>query len=95
MNMIEKVAKALYEGHFISAPRHPWDSLHDNHKREYLKNARIAIKAMREPTDEMRDACYKLESNYSYGDNIYGSAYWGAMINAALGEQDEQILPTQ
>lgn len=47
-SMIEKVAKAIWE-----SQHGPWEMASEAGKRSLRVEARAAIKAMREPTDEM------------------------------------------
>lgn len=78
--MIEKVAKALALKHW------PDDSRYVN----YIGAARVAIQAMREPTDEMINI-YLQRMNYSINceDRLKAEAInnWQAMIDAALNEK--------
>lgn len=52
MSMIERVAKAVYEGRNGKGCT-AWGHLQNAHKAPYLTDARAAIEAMREPTHEM------------------------------------------
>lgn len=80
--MIERVARAIEATMF--AP-HELPITGELHKR-YLEAARAAIKAMREPTDEMVEA-----SNREWDGRIShrSSGAWQAMIDAALGKTAE------
>lgn len=53
MDMIERVAKAMYEA---MGPEAVWDKLDDNLRNSFRTRARAAIAAMREPTGAMVDA---------------------------------------
>lgn len=78
MTMVERVARAIYEGR--NGPRCMAWSRHSNeHRRPYIDDARAAIEAMREPTEEMLFAADWLENGTR--------AAWQAMIDAALSEQ--------
>ena len=71
--MVERVARALHAMHGTKSPFKPYADL-------YRDQARTAIEAMREPTDEMLEAL-----NNCGGDT---DAIWTAMIDAALGKVD-------
>ena len=84
MTMLERVAAAIASG-WLEVGRGPldekrWYALHEHTRMVLLNEARVAIAALREPTDEMIKA----------GDaivhvDIHGSAHiWDAMIDAAL-----------
>jgi len=51
-DMIERVARAIYEGRNGSGCK-PWAHQPKAHQEPYLKDARAAIEAMREPTEAM------------------------------------------
>lgn len=84
MNMIEKVAKAIYETRNGKGCT-PWAKRGMVHKAPYFADARAAIEAMREPEAEMLghgdDAIF-----YSDFDHR-ANACWKAMIEAALSEE--------
>lgn len=52
-DMVERVARALWDQHGATAP---WDKLPPLTRSVYKRQALAAIRAMREPTDEMNDA---------------------------------------
>ncbi len=85
-DMIERVAKAMAEN-----DSGPMDSaLFAIHWREfgegYIDSARVAIAAMREPTQEMVTAGeYYTVSRFSEDDVFLKG--WQAAIDAALGER--------
>jgi len=62
--MIERVARALYEREnagnpFPGAAEHfAWDGPNFKGQNTWREMARVAIKVMREPTDEMCEAAY-------------------------------------
>lgn len=76
MNMIERVAKALS----IADGNHPDACSNDEDEIPYwtlyVKMARAAIEAMREPTEEMANAGAKVA--------FMSADLWAAMIDAAL-----------
>lgn len=78
--MIERVAKAIYDSHEF---KKGWE--HPDTKRlwhEFMRaEARAAIEAMREPTDEMLEA-----SHYGEAPREPNSHYevWKYMIDTAL-----------
>lgn len=57
MTKIEEVANAIYSKRNGAGAR-PWYRLEKAHKAPYLDDARAAIEAMREPTEEMDQAGY-------------------------------------
>ncbi len=78
MSMIERVAEAIslsfHEEGYIEGMSDPdeWN--------EFLKAAKMAIRAMREPTDEMMRAGYPMSS---YSNYMYA---YRQMIDTALKE---------
>ncbi len=99
MDMIETVAKAIYEGR-NGAGCKPWSRLPSGHKAPYLGDAMIALEAMREPTPEMIRA--RWQSYHPWGQNApppedrqamfdemaeKTTTLWATMIDAALNPQ--------
>ena len=91
--MIERVARALvanfnmsefYDDGGISRIKKPWDELSPDAKAYALEQARAAIEAMREPTEEMLDAVSSFEDIANIDQDP--SFYWPKMIDAALKE---------
>ena len=87
MDMVEQVAKAIYDCHKLIQPSSfTWEeTIEPRHREAWLKYARAAIAAMREPTPAMLKAC----------DSIMGGGFqnshsdletWQEMIDAALKE---------
>lgn len=86
MTMIERVARAIWE-HATPIKPGPWndalqlwDRADDREKRLALMQARIAIAAMREPTEEMVEAGEKWDSATEFG----AGPLYSAMIDAEL-----------
>lgn len=52
--IVERVARAIYEGRNGKGAI-PWPKREWSHRAPYIKDARAAIEAMREPTDRMRE----------------------------------------
>jgi hypothetical protein len=84
MDMVERVARGMYEAE-PDAHRFPdWDKLtaDDELRRRFLRQARAAIEAMREPTEAM------LRSGTDHDAEGGGTgnplAIYTAMIDAAL-----------
>ena len=81
--MIERVARVIHE------QAEPWDAF-DVDRVIWIKIARAAIAAMREPTDEMNDAgadkcdggCAEESCQFGFMGKI-----WQAMIDTALEEK--------
>ena len=87
MSMIERVAKALAE----SDPKYrhvPFEHMPKANKRAFMSDARSAIIAMREPTEDVLAAGIAEGGKaYEYtGDTLvcHPSLSWRAMIDAAL-----------
>jgi hypothetical protein len=81
MDMIEKVARALYCAH----PRNkPWELLRPEFQAQYKKQARAAIEAMQTPTAKMIE-WGSTERTKSGGDDDVPHIF-EAMIKAALEE---------
>ena len=77
MNMIEKVARAIYADCFTDEHVDA-----DEMSMEYCRSyARAALEAMKEPTPHMIDAGYSPE--YSSSQEV-----WESMLTAALNEGD-------
>ena len=89
--MIERVAKAIYDAHVSRQPRPAdwlsWGELiaqghQGRHRVEDTRAlARAAIEAMREPSEAMIDAGYEYK-----GRGNTTEAVWRAMVAAALQE---------
>lgn len=82
--MVDRVAQALYEtpryrGQLLDQAWRPWSDVGENDRALWYALARIAITAMREPTEAMVVAGVHHEN---MGDM---TGRWQAMINAALG----------
>lgn len=71
MTMIEKIASGMFCADFPDSEWHPTED-------GYMRMARAALEAMKEPTDGMLAATYKDED---------GRIVWNAMIEAALAEK--------
>lgn len=89
--MVERVARALYEQEDDSSPLYEgaahfyrWDGPNFKGQDYFRRIARIAIEAMREPTDEQRNAYYAL----SRRTETMFDAHWERAIDAALGKVD-------
>ena len=82
--MIERVARAIYEGRNGRGCK-SWSLLPKSHREPYQKDARVALEAVREPSDAMLAAPIKggfpMEPA-SYSGNR--SHLWRAMIDIAL-----------
>ncbi len=85
MDMIERVAKAIYDNMCLANPHvmTTWEALPWDLKSYYSELARAAIKAMMEPTDEMLS-----ESGIFITDNA--RVAWQAMIQSALQSASSQ-----
>ncbi|TDR28919.1 hypothetical protein [Aquamicrobium defluvii] len=91
--MVERVAKAIYEASPFKMTEGPYDRQSDLYKRNCRLLARAAIEAMREPTDAMVDVG---QDAFAEGINMVAghpepsdeASYqtYIAMIDAALSE---------
>ena len=94
MTMIERVAWRLWRADSEDAgvpasvtngrTQEAFAEQSEDTRRRWLKFARAAIEAMREPTDAMIDAGAMPDCNDPHGRP---STVWGSMIDAALNEQ--------
>lgn len=91
--MIEKVARAICSDDFNTFKGHsPGECEYCDSQREMvMKQAKAAIEAMREPTEEMKKAADDLMDkmdNFGYNKNGIGfvDPIYQAMIDAALKE---------
>jgi hypothetical protein len=87
--MVERVAKAIYEKR--NGPGcYPWGNRTKGHKAPYLADARAAIEAMYEPTEQMtKAACVEADKHGYYHTRGYfgieeADYSWKAMVSAAL-----------
>jgi len=80
MTMIERVARAM-----LATGPLTWDQIHPKSQSDYIKMARAAIAAMREPSEAMIK-----EGAYGSGEDSAGVACgaWKAMIDEALKQKE-------
>jgi hypothetical protein len=83
--MLERVASTYWDAAFSDTDKYSTLSLHNQYVAQ--EGARAAIKAMREPTEEMRECGYV---HWDYSCNVCGGLKegWYAMIDAALKEME-------
>lgn len=74
--MIERVAKRLWDDSFDRMPDPPWEQTTELQKQFNRMLARSAIHAMREPTFD--------PEKVSYSQGMTRADWWRAMIDAAL-----------
>ena len=87
MNMIEKVAKEIYERQFEGVD---FDSLGERSIERHLQIevARAALEAMMEPSNQMLEDAGAMETVYPRDDaDRIHIEWWQAMIKAALEEE--------
>lgn len=96
-SMIERVAKAIYEKQPAMKAMYPpipipWDQASEVWRAPFLNFARAAIEAMREPTEGMVDAAYRVSV---FGADLHdfvahdcSGPVWEAMIEEALTEKE-------
>jgi len=84
-DMIERVARAMFERELDNGP---WEQRTETQEAIYMADARAAIKAMREPTQEMRLAAVaewcRPDPLPEHGSTLVFNAIWQAMIDEAL-----------
>jgi hypothetical protein len=85
MDMIDRVAKALFADYQKSALgpdlTQTWSTLPNHAKDHAYSQARAAIAAMREPTEEMYQGVCALNKRWQDSNS---AEIWQAMIDAAL-----------
>lgn len=79
MTKVEQVARAIYGTTALSQTTPQWENVRYELKDLFLRQAQVAIAAMREPTEAMEDAAT------GYEDACLGD--WRRMIDAALAEK--------
>ena len=92
-NMIERVARAIYQGRNGYGCR-AWGSLPKLHHAPYLADAKAAIEAMREPTEAMVNAAIAGLEGQQHCKIISmaresRASFYRAMITAALSQQEK------
>lgn len=83
MQMIERVAKAIWDSGFDRVPDPAWEQTSHLQKEFHRMLARAAIEAMREPSYEMIRA-FGVGSQTGFTNDTERSHAWSAMIDAAL-----------
>lgn len=83
IDMVERVARAIARASNDDPDGLTGSLLNEDERywQHYVKQARAAIEAMREPTKDMRSA-----AAYYLGQTIDISELYSAMIDAALGK---------
>jgi len=88
-DMIERVARAMWE----RSHEEPWTApspADSSPKCIYMEDARAAIKAMWEPTDEMVQAAMPI----AFAARVSQRTIWTRMIDAALISQHKESSTT-
>jgi hypothetical protein len=78
---VERVARALWDA-AGSPDEESWDATMEQFRAIYRRQARAAIAAMREPTEEMADAGTKVMATQH--QRRWSLPIWRAMIDEAL-----------
>lgn len=86
--MLERVAKALFEDEWDDKSSEPWESADPDERKAWLRSARVAMAALRDPTDLMGIGLINLPGGYRAGSHS-ASDIWRVMIDAALEEKPE------
>lgn len=82
--MLERVARAIYDSTYKSLPKSERDEDWEVMKPAFIDDARAAVKALKEPTDNMKDAGHLYAS---IGSVDAGDAY-SRMIDCILKDED-------
>lgn len=85
--MVERVARAILASHDYSkndGKEGGFESLSPEWQEVLLANARAAIEAMREPTDDMKNCSEEVHWDYSCGQCGGLKEGWQMMIDEAL-----------
>lgn len=77
--MVERVARAFYEAQFVNVNRIEWETRSRQGRNEYMRAARAAIAAMRDPTEAMLEA--------GPPEPYMDCGVWAKMIDAALADE--------
>ncbi len=99
-SMIERMARAMFNAHTLSGEDH-WAFADDIQRESKLREARAAIVAMREPTQQMRLAGIaewsRPDLTPEHQSTLIFNAIFRAMIDAALiwpaGSADRAGVP--
>lgn len=93
MNMIEKVARAIFasEGMVYTDDErmfepYPYDELDEIEKASFEHKAKAAIEAMREPSSWMLNEAVQIYEDQA--GSVSGFEYWQRMIDAALEDHN-------
>lgn len=81
--MLERVARAIYEDR-NGARCIPWSRQGAVYRAPYLSDARAALRAMRDPSDEMMVSLGKMCQQVGRAPTL--NEGWKTMIEAALSE---------
>ncbi len=81
MSKIDEVAKAISKSHGLEID---WDTLTERGKQVWRRDARAAITAMREPSEEMKQAGYDAFVASKLPNGIKFLDAWKAMTDEYL-----------
>jgi hypothetical protein len=87
--MVDRVARTLFEeNQFDNEAKYgSWDSAGEGAREEYRYMVRLAIRAMRKPTEAMIDAAYTGYDSEGFGIGRHDAlTVWQAMIDAILSD---------
>lgn len=87
--MIERMGRAIfsYDVHYRSRGGDVWETAPSDHRDRCLKQARLVLTAMREPTESMEKADTDFGNISGYLDGFDAKMVWRAMIDAALEDE--------
>lgn len=96
--MVDRVARALCRVHFMRkqhsgacTQKERVDFLVNEYWRNHVDDARAAITALREPTDDMAEEGFQETGDPCWPENVKKA--WRAMIDAALSEPEAPSPP--
>lgn len=87
-SMVDKVADALFEYQLKTYPESKTAKREFYEAGIYHESARVAIAAMREPTNDQANEYYKIRKSCADSDMMacFNASVWESMIDAALAE---------
>jgi hypothetical protein len=91
--MIDRVAKAMWETYPQAVLREPWEDMSVEQRSEVISEARAAIEAMKEPTLSMRErwACSGDKTFILRGQAfVHPEGAWRIGIEEALHNDDRK-----
>lgn len=89
-NMVEKVARAINDALVPRFGAQNWQAIDENARNSFREQARAAIEAMREPTEEMLQAgTNAVDDGETYSCRAKAEGAYYDMLSAALSPKGE------